>query len=453
LGNVRVSNLLPILLLISLSGCSGEVKSHQANVVLVIIDTLRADKLSSYGYPADTSPALSRLADEGIQLDRVIAQSSWTLPSIGSLLTSRYPRSLGLYLEGIQQLGDEAEPLAEVLGQHGYTTFGITANPHLNSTFNFHQGFDTYVDSTVVFRKKRELVPEGKTYWKDAPLRSADSILEETLQFVAGVEPENPVYLQINLMEVHEYQAKPRRSLLKAPYHEMRFAGGAPRYLQLLRQVTDSLGKFFDTLRARPGWEDALFVITSDHGQGLNDHPVVEKSSGHGLMLYDSHVHVPLVMVQPGRLRPGGRIKRVTRLLDLAPTILELVGISTPPSMQGRSLVPLLDRTGKVDLPEYVMTETDFRATRKLAAYGKNWKFFHNRTPHPGLPEFELHDAEGTPNGEQTNRARERPKKVAHLRNFMKEWEERFERAPPSLRTSDFLEVEREQLQAIGYLE
>jgi arylsulfatase A-like enzyme len=452
-SDVRRSIPLALLILISICACSRETEIHQPNVVLIIVDTLRADVLSGYGYTGDTSPALSRLAAEGVQLDRVLAQTSWTLPSIGSLLTSKYPRTLGLYLEDIQRLKDEADTLAEMLDRHGYTTFGITANPHLNRTFNFHQGFDEYVDSTVVYRKKRELVPEGKTYWKDVPLRSADSIFEETLDFVDRADAETPIYLQLNLMEVHEYTAVGTRSLLKAPYRGMRIGEQSHPYLQLVRQVTDAIGEFANALRSRPGWESALIIVTSDHGEGLGDHPAVEGSTGHGPMLYDSHLYVPLVMSQPGRLPAGRRVEHAARLLDLLPTVLELVGIPAPATLEGTSLVPLIDGSGEIEFPEYVIAETYFRGIRKIAAYGDDWKFFHNRSPHPGLPEFELQPAEETPNGAETNRADALPNEVARLREIVADWEERYERAPPSLVNSDLLESERMQLQAIGYLD
>ncbi|MFT7465403.1 MAG: arylsulfatase A-like enzyme, partial [Pseudohongiellaceae bacterium] len=131
-------------------------EARRPNVVLIIIDTLRADVLSSYGHSADPSPALSRLTADGVQFDSVISQTSWTLPSIGSMLTSQYPRTLGLYAEFDHALPERFVALAEVLNDHGYATFGATANPNINSRAQFDQGFDEYVDSIYVFRRSRD---------------------------------------------------------------------------------------------------------------------------------------------------------------------------------------------------------------------------------------------------------------------------------------------------------
>lgn len=122
------------------------------NVVLIIIDTLRQDKLSAYGFPEETSPEIDRMAEQGVRFNRVIAQSSWTRPSIGSMLTSQYPRTLGIYKETGEVLPDDFVTIAEALREAGYTTIGATANANINTSFNFQQGFDHYVDSTVLLR-------------------------------------------------------------------------------------------------------------------------------------------------------------------------------------------------------------------------------------------------------------------------------------------------------------
>src|SRR4030042_4918019 len=121
------------------------------NVVLIIIDTLRADKLGCYGFPDETSPEIDRFAENGILFKRTIAQSSWTKPSIGSMLTSLYPRSIGIYKEKFDILDDKYLTLAEVLKENGYFTLGVTANPNINSIFNFNQGFDHYIDSDIIW--------------------------------------------------------------------------------------------------------------------------------------------------------------------------------------------------------------------------------------------------------------------------------------------------------------
>lgn len=129
------------------SGCAPD---RAPNLVVIIIDTLRADRLGAYGGPPGTSPELDAYARRGVRFDFVLAQATWTRPSIGSMTTSVYPRTLGIYNERGEILDDRFVTLAERLAEHGYTTLGATANPNINSHFNFHQGFDRYLDSGVV---------------------------------------------------------------------------------------------------------------------------------------------------------------------------------------------------------------------------------------------------------------------------------------------------------------
>ena len=135
--------------------------------------------------------------------------------------------------------------------------------------------------------------------------------------------------------------------------------------------------------------EHTLFVVTSDHGEGLSDHPHVGQSRRHGLLLYESQLRVPLILYSTAGDLPAGRvIERPVRLLDLMPTILDYAAVPVPDGIEGRSLLPLLrDEDAAVDLPETFVAETRFRRQNKIAAYAKEWKYIENRTataePHP----------------------------------------------------------------------
>ena len=120
------------------------------NIVLIIIDTLRADMLGAYGFPLPTSPELDSFSREGVRFSHVVTPNTWTRPSHGALLTSLHPRTLGLYKEMGEILASRFTTLAETFREHGYFTVGATANPNINSYFNFHQGFEVYVDTSVV---------------------------------------------------------------------------------------------------------------------------------------------------------------------------------------------------------------------------------------------------------------------------------------------------------------
>ncbi|MCC6143291.1 MAG: sulfatase-like hydrolase/transferase, partial [Candidatus Hydrogenedentes bacterium] len=335
------------------------------NVVLIIVDTLRADKCGCYGYHIDTTPGLDRLAANGVIFDRVISQCSWTRPSIGSLITSQHARDVGLYEERGQALSLAVPTLPEVLKAEGYQTYGYTANPNINSRYNFNQGFDFYQDSNVLFSwmKGADDAVRGET----ATLPPATQLFGQVLD-MAREAPAAPHYVQMNVMEVHEWYMQ--RTMIRPDYREMFLDSGEsfPRYLQSMRQVTDDISLFVEELTSIPGWENTLFVITSDHGEGLDSHPNVPNSDKHGWLLYESHVVVPWILYSKAWTPARGCVRQPVRLMELAPTLLDFLGISAPESMEGESLMPVIHREREtVPLPEYFITETYWGYANKTA--------------------------------------------------------------------------------------
>ena len=440
--------------LLCLTACGGEAP-RPANLVLVMIDTLRADKVSSYGAEVDTSPGLTRLAEKGVQFDSVIAQSSWTLPSVGSMLTSRYPRSLGLYTEDGQMVPGDAVTLAEVVQDAGYATFGFTANPNLNSRYNFHQGFDHYSDSSVVFHMRGDEPPEGSTSYLDAPLRSSPEAFDAALEFARTMNGSRPAFIQLNLMEVHEHKSD---RYLREPYKELFEGQESAPYLRAVRQVTDDTEAFVNELAGLPGWEDTLFVILSDHGEGLEDHPDVVRSKGHGSLLYGSTISVPWILYNPlwQGSDPGPAGQRVTqtlRLLDVLPTLLDVLQLEAPAECLGSSAWPLaLGQIGQVATPEFLVSETFFRGVSKISALGQGWQYLNNRNKHPGLPRHELQAWDSRPNGVLTDASSTQRKEMRRMRAFLENWEVRYPPAKQIALVGELSEEAAAQLKAIGYL-
>jgi arylsulfatase A-like enzyme len=440
--------------LLCLTSCGGEA-SRPANLVLVMIDTLRADKVSSYGAEVDTSPGLTRLADKGVQFDSVIAQSSWTLPSVGSMLTSRYPRSLGLYTEDGQMVPGDAVTLAEVVQDAGYATFGFTANPNLNSRYNFHQGFDHYSDSSVVFLMRGDEPPEGSTSYLDAPLRSSPEVFDAALEFARTMNGSRPAFIQLNLMEVHEHKSD---RYLREPYKKLFEGQESALYLRAVRQVTDDTEAFVNELAGLPGWEDTLFVILSDHGEGLEDHPDVVRSKGHGALLYGSNISVPWILYNPlwQGSDPGPAGQRVTqtlRLLDVLPTLLDVLQLEAPAECLGSSAWPLaLGQIRQVATPEFLVSETFFRGVSKISTLGQGWQYLNNRNKHPGLPRHELQAWDSRPNGVLTDASSTQRKEMRRMRAFLEDWEVRNPLARQTALVGELSEEAAAQLKAIGYL-
>jgi arylsulfatase len=422
--------------------------SSRPNVVLIIIDTLRQDKLGSYGFPKATSPELDFMAERGVRFDRVIAQSSWTRPSIGSLLTSQYPRTLGIYKEKDQVLADDFVTLAEALQGAGYTTLGATANANINTSFNFDQGFDNYVDSTVLLRWMRdsdEATPHG-----EKTLQSARQIFDSLLA-QAQEHGSPPYYLQANVMEVHEHHDE-RMDLSD---YEAPFSGDpSSRYLAAIRLVSAEIERFRIALSALPGFERTLFVIVSDHGEGLSDHAPVEDSAGHGRLLYESQVLVPLILYATDDSLPRGKVVATpSRLLDLMPTLLDYLGLDTPTGIAGTSMMGAVDNLEPPHLPEHFVAETELRSSDVAAIYGPGWEYIEHRAPHAGTDPRELQDPRRTERGTKTNQLEAHPEVGVALQAYLQEWENAHPKADPTAPAKPLRGLEEEQLRALGYLD
>jgi arylsulfatase A-like enzyme len=419
------------------------------NLVLLVLDTLRADHVGAYGaaLPPGVSPELDAFAARGVRFDRAIAPSPWTRPSMGALFTSHYPRTLGLYVEDGDALRDEFTTLAEALQEAGYRTLGLTANPNLNRAFNFQQGFDAYVDGWRWLEPGTGPGPERR-----APLPTAAQLFERALGLVEE-EPDAPTYLWIQLMEIHEHH---RPEVFLRPESLEAFAGHPDAaYLASVRQLSRDVGGFVETLGAIPGWQDTLFVLTSDHGEGLRSHPHVAQSSFHGRLLYDSQNWVPLVLyaTEDARLPRGRVVEPGVRLLDLMPTLLDYAGAETPEGVVGLSLRPLIEGAEQLPgLPELFVVETQFRGTDKIGVYGERFKLVENRIAHEGAAPFELQENRTLEDGLRSDLGSQHPAERERLRDFLDAWAEEHPRRPGWRSGTELTEEEREQLRAIGYV-
>jgi arylsulfatase A-like enzyme len=426
--------------------------SRPPHVVLIVLDTLRADALGCYNpeYP-DLSPEIDALARLGVRFSDVTAPSSWTRPAMGSMLTARYPRSLGIYRQAYDILPEGALTLAEALRQGGYETAGITANPNLNRLFNFHQGFDTYFESDVVWDWMR---PEPANKPARRPtLPDSRTVLQRMLDHARARSDDKPLYMQLVLMEVHEGW-KLVRPEFKRNYREL--VGAPAGYWDGVRQVSFDVGGFVERLSSLPGWADALIVVASDHGQGLDDHPDVDRSWGHGLLLYESQVKVPLILYSRAPARPALSPRQVdvpVRLMDLMPTILDYVGVPIPAGLDGRSVLPLLgDPPGAVGLPPYFVSETYYDGADKVAAHSTQWNYIENRDGHQGVNALELQPAGTEENGKHTDKIQEHPEVARTLARYLRDWEGRHPKRAAMQPSRAPSGEAVDQLKALGYV-
>ncbi len=424
---------------------------HRPHVVLLIVDTLRADMLGCWGRGGNPSPEIDRLAREGVRFANAVAQCSWTRPSIGSLLTGRYPRSLGLYTEGNERLPASALTLAELLAKAGYRTIGATANPHIDAMFGFDQGFALWRDTS-----DRHLAfpgmpaPPGAVRVEGGvTLPPAPDLFRWVLDRTRG-RGDRPWFVMVDVMEVHPAGAPIRREFWNL------FAGSRPdvrRYRRAVRQVSADIGAFLAAFTRRPGFHDTLVVLASDHGHGLADHPGIPRGHLHGYLLYGTHLHVPLVFWHSrGALAPRV-VEQPVRNLDLVPTLLDLLGLPLPPGLDGVSLVPLLAGERSVPgLPSVFVAETHFDGTNKRAAWSRRWRYYRNLDHWPGTAPEELQRAGSREIGKETSLLAEYPRVAARLAAALDAWERKHPAVPPTPLDEDRVDPETiERLHSIGY--
>jgi choline-sulfatase len=298
------------------------------NLVLILVDTLRADYTTPYGFAQDTSPELADWAERGVVFERVRSQSSWTKMSMASLLTSLWPRSHGIR-EAQDGLAEDALTLAEVLKDAGYATYAVQTNGWLDQSFGFHQGFDRYMfPKTGGDRRMGQA-----SLWPHA-----DRVVEESQRLIEAHDRSQPFFLYLHFMDVHEYAAPPHLKLFGTD------SKGA--YLAAIRWVDDAVERVREQLDDAGVLDRSVIVFAADHGDTFGEHGV----HGHARNVLTPVVWVPLVFRLPFPVTPAVRVATQVRNLDLAPTLLELAGVPVPEGFEGASLVPLL--TGARDEPD-----------------------------------------------------------------------------------------------------
>ena len=345
-----MSRVLLLASLLAGVGCRGAAAppATRPNVLLVVIDTLRADRLGVYGNTRGLTPFLDALAARGYVVRRARAQAPWTNPSVASILTSRYQSQHGV-VDYRSVLPAAELTLAEVLKADGYATAAFSSNGLIGESLGFGQGFDRFEAHLLV-------TGDDPTYLR-IPVR-ADRIGAEALAWLDGVRRDGPakapIFLYLQLMEPHSPYAPPPALLERvrgsAPPVDLRRASeamyidtGTPvgaveldeirdAYDASVLAVDEALSAFFAALEARGFFENAIVVVTADHGEEFQEHG----GRGHGKTLFDEAIHVPLLVLATGRAG-SGVVERLVSSVDVAPTILELAGLPVPSRFAGVS--------------------------------------------------------------------------------------------------------------------
>jgi len=287
-----------------------------ANVLLVTIDTLRADHVGAYGSAGTLTPTIDQFAKEGLHFERAYAHVPLTLPSHTSLLTARYPTRNGVHDDGTF-LGGTSPTLAGRLKREGYRTAAFVGSSVLDARFGLGRGFDLYDDRMPARGSEPQLAQ-----------RNAEQVLEPAYKWIVGLGSGRPWFAWVHLYDPHEPYAPPepfRTRYASEPYDgEIAYTDAA-------------LGTFVTQLRRANALTNTLVVIASDHGESLGEHG----ERAHGLFAYDATLRVPLVIWAPPRLRPGV-FGETMRLVDVGPTMLDLLGVPPLAGVDGRSVRPFV---------------------------------------------------------------------------------------------------------------
>lgn len=383
----RAAPTLALLIASLLAGCQRSqpvAAPARMSVLLVTLDTTRADYLGVYGQPRIRTPHLDALGGQGVVFTKAFSSAPLTLPAHASLLTGATPLVHGVRDNFGASLPAGVPTLAETLAAGGWATGAVVGAAVLDAGSGLERGFQSYDD----------LRPAASG--AAAPVeRDGGEVIDHALALLERLRA-GPFLLWVHLYDAHLPYQPP------APYSELYASdayGGEVAYLDAL------VGRLTERLRVA-GVRDVLVVVAGDHGEGLGEHGEPD----HGVFLYDSTLHVPLLLWAPGTLRRA-RIDRVVRDIDVMPTLLDLLGLEVPPGVAGRSLRPLLE--GRADPDRLAYAESDYarlhygwsplRALRDAA-------FKYVEAPQP-----ELYDVRADP-GETRNLVAEQARVAAALR-------------------------------------
>jgi len=392
----------------------------QTPVILISVDTLRADRLSAYGYRQLQTPHIDAFAKNGTLFEQADAQIPLTLPSHLSLFTSTYPFTNQIE-ENAERVPDGATTLAALLRTHGYQTAGFVGCVFLEQQIGIGQGFDHY-DSPFHFPvlsplSGSMLAGTAQNQYAVHDRRDGALVVASATRWLAA-HRNQPVFAFVHLFDVH------------TPY---RLAG----YDAELTYVDRLMGSFQQSLKIQGWWDRSLVIFLADHGESLGEHG----EANHGTFIYESTLHVPLILHWPNAdSGHPARIAEPVGLIDVAPTILNYLHISAPAPFAGTNL---LAASPHAVYAESLHTHDAFGWAALRSLRVGNWKYI-------GAPTPELYDLRADP-GEIHNLARSTPTKAAELQKQLSELLARYAPARPAPAPTDSPQA-RAQLRSLGYL-
>ena len=353
------------------------------NILLVTIDTLRADHVGAYGFRAAKTPAIDALAARGVLFEHAFTSVPATLAAHATILTGRLPPHHGVRGNSFYKLPDTVPTLATALAGHGYRTGAVIGAAVLNHQFGLNRGFSSYDDQTDSARAD-VLIAE----------RSAAAVVTNAISWLSEGSPRAPFFLWVHLFDPHDPYVPPEP--FKTQFSESPYDGE-------IAYVDSQLGRLLDALAARGGLDRTLVVVTSDHGESLGEH----REATHGIFLYDATLHVPLIVAGPGVARGERRNEGPVGLVDLLPTVLGRAAVPVPANLDGRDLFDARSGTREFIYAETFLTSDFYNWSELRAVRSSTTKFVQ-------APQPEIYDLTNDPR-ETINLAAGRPQEVARL--------------------------------------
>lgn len=374
-----------VVLLAAIAGC--ERQTRPLNVVIIGIDTLCSDHLGCYGYDRDTSPEIDKFAARGTLFENAVSQAPWTLPSFATIFTSLYPAQHGAMAQNTK-LRTDHPTLAMMLLKRGYSTAGIINAPFLRPEFKMDRGFE-YYDYKPPFAGR---IAEGTT--SDALAWIDEHIDEHFFIFVHYFDP----HLPYDPPEPYDTKFFPDYSgEISKPFNLNVFPRARVTHFETMKSIPEedwdyiralydgeicyadqAVGDLIAGLDERNLTDNTLIILLSDHGEEFFEHGGFE----HGHTLYNELIKVPLIITLPGRIPANERVTDHVRLIDIAPTVLDLLGIPPVRHLEGASLKPLLAGEGRVSAPEGSLlppgigySESLLYGTEKKSIIAYPWKY------------------------------------------------------------------------------
>ena len=402
------------------------------NVLLVSIDTLRADHLGAYGSTRGLTPRLDGVAAAGVVFERAITSAPWTLPAMASLLTGRYPHGHGAgWVTNSRDplarsaLSAHVPTLATLLHGAGLRTAAIVTNPYLTLRYGVGEGFDSYENLTVqseMFVGSRDVTAMRLVRWAWPGIvigDRADTVTARATAWLRGQRTDEPFFLWVHYLDPHPPYSRPGVTRDKSFRGDALAAAHAPGldlrlsspdvarlrsgeirldaaekeavrdlYRAEVATVDGAVGTLLDALDREGLAAGTLVIVVADHGEEFWEHGGVE----HGHTTYDELVHVPLILRWPERL-PARRVPTQVRLIDVLPTVLDLLGVPAPAEVDGRSLVPLLASAAPSDPPS-ALVECMLFADERVAVRTEQRKFVRWETGKQEIYDLQADPAE-----------------------------------------------------------